>query len=149
VEERARKTSIEQRGIGVITTSGALVTLLFGLSALATKSQTYALPGSARGVLVVAVALFLAASVLGLLTNWALGYNEVTTRAMKGLVAPAEWLEDPTEASRLSTEARVAIIESARAHTTIKAWLLRAAMGIEVLAVAALALAVGIVLLTT
>src|SRR5215212_326740 len=44
-----RKASFEQRGLAVITTSGTLVTLLFALSALATKdSQTFALPDAAR-----------------------------------------------------------------------------------------------------
>ena len=32
--QEARKVSLEQRGLAVITTSGALVTLLFGLTAL-------------------------------------------------------------------------------------------------------------------
>ena len=30
-EERVRKTSLEGRGIGIVTSSGALATLLFGL----------------------------------------------------------------------------------------------------------------------
>jgi hypothetical protein len=46
-EERSRKTSLEQRGISVITSSGALVTLLFGLAALTTKPQGYQVPDGA------------------------------------------------------------------------------------------------------
>jgi hypothetical protein len=33
-DEQARKTSLEQRGLAVITTSGVLVSLLFGLGAI-------------------------------------------------------------------------------------------------------------------
>src|SRR5204863_5652630 len=44
----ARKVSLEQRALAVITTSGALVTLLFGLAALSSKrAATFTLPGSA------------------------------------------------------------------------------------------------------
>ena len=37
--QEARKNSLEQRGLAVITTSGALVTLLFGLTALTCRSE--------------------------------------------------------------------------------------------------------------
>lgn len=37
-EERARKSSLEQRGIAVTTSAGAIVTLLFGLTALSYES---------------------------------------------------------------------------------------------------------------
>jgi hypothetical protein len=145
-EERARKTSIEQRGVGVITTSGALVTLLFGLSALATKSQSFVLSDPARWTLLIAVVLFLAASVLGLATNWALSYFEVTVPSMRTLVEPEGWSEEATEAARQAAEARVDIIESFRSNNQMKGWMLRAAMGVEILAVATLAVSVAIVL---
>jgi hypothetical protein len=44
--EDARKTSIEGRAAGVITTSGTLVTLLFGLVAIITKLTNYQAPTS-------------------------------------------------------------------------------------------------------
>lgn len=40
----SRKTSIEQRGIAVITTSGTLVSLLFGLVAVLTAADDYQYP---------------------------------------------------------------------------------------------------------
>jgi hypothetical protein len=146
IEERARKTSIEQRGVGVVTTSGVLVTLLFGLSALATSSPSYKLPDPARWTLLFAVVLFLVASVLGLITNWALGYTEVTTNGMRQLVEPEQWLEGSPEAARQSAEARVDIIEGFRTNNQMKGWILRAAMGLQILAVAMLALSVAVVL---
>jgi hypothetical protein len=36
-EERARKTSLEARGIGIVTSSGVLATLLFGPSHIYTR----------------------------------------------------------------------------------------------------------------
>jgi hypothetical protein len=40
-EERAHKTSLEQRGLSVITSSGTLVTLLFALAAVVTASKSF------------------------------------------------------------------------------------------------------------
>ncbi|MGA2514839.1 MAG: hypothetical protein ABSG37_14695 [Candidatus Limnocylindrales bacterium] len=147
-EERARKTSLEQRGVGVITTSGALVTLLFGLSALATKNQAYVLPDPARWTLILVVALFLVASVLGLMTNVPLDYFEPTTQGLSSLVEPGavDWPNDATERAQLAAEARVTIIQSARHNNGVKAAWLLGAMLFEVVALIALAIAVGMVL---
>jgi hypothetical protein len=47
--EAARKTNLEQKAGAVITTSGSLVTLLFGLVAVLTTKQSYKLPSAAHG----------------------------------------------------------------------------------------------------
>jgi hypothetical protein len=44
-EERARKASLESRGIGIVTTSGALSTLLFGLVAFAAGNHAQVVIG--------------------------------------------------------------------------------------------------------
>src|SRR5438093_1388669 len=96
-EERSTKTSLESRGITVITTSGTLVTLLFGLVALATKTaQTYTLPDPAPGLLVLAAGLFTLAAVFGLLTNWALSYMEASLTGLTELLQ-RDWDVDQTQ----------------------------------------------------
>ena len=149
VEERARKTSLEQRGVGVITTSGALVTLLFGLSALVSNNQQWVLPDYVRPILALAVLLFLVASVLGLATNWTLSYIEVESVGMRDLATPGHWQTVPAEAARLAAEARIDIIEGFRSKDEIKAWVLRAAIGAEIAAVGVVAIAVWMVLAST
>lgn len=79
-----RKASFEQRGLAVITTSGALVTLLFALAALSTKeSQTFVLPDRARGWLEAALVSFFFAAVAALITNVPLGYEAVEADEIK------------------------------------------------------------------
>lgn len=141
-EERARKTSLEQRGIGVITTAGVLVTLLFGLSALATKNQAYVLPDPARWTLIVAVALFGLASLLGLLTNLPRDYFEPRTEILEDLAKSLVG----ADGNILAEEDRVQIIKSARKNNGVKAAELFAAMIFEFLALAVLAIAVVMVL---
>ena len=148
-EERARKTSIEQRGVGVITTSGALVTLLFGLAALATKTQaTYTLPDLARWALLFAVAAFLLASCLGLATNWPRNYDEVMPDAMRSFIEPGASAGAEPEPARRAAKDQIAIIESARAVNGLKARQLIAAMSCEVIGLLVVGLAVANVLWT-
>jgi hypothetical protein len=46
--EEKHTTVMEQRALAVITSSGALVTLLLGISALVTRVQQFRVPGPAR-----------------------------------------------------------------------------------------------------
>ena len=51
--QEARKASLEQRGLAVITTAGALTSLLFGLAAFSTTgAHAFVLPASARHLLI-------------------------------------------------------------------------------------------------
>ena len=61
-QERSRKTSIESRGVTVVTTSGTLyVTLLFGLTAGLTAASGFKLPGGAKLPLLLALIAFVIA----------------------------------------------------------------------------------------
>src|SRR4051812_49050206 len=55
VREDARKESVERRGLAVVTTSGALATLLFALAALSTKANDFHLSGWSEFFLALAV----------------------------------------------------------------------------------------------
>jgi hypothetical protein len=144
-EERARKTSIEGRGITVITTSGTIVTLLFGITTLASKATNYALPFWAAITLAAAGILFIGASVLALATNWALTYKEVDIPGLRGL-QDEDWSADEGEAGKAIVDAWTDIIETARSKNGSKATVLRAAMAVQLLAFAAVGLGVILVL---
>lgn len=146
-QERARKGSLEQRSLAVITTSGGLVALVFALPALATKAQpTYVLPPNAGGLIVVALVLFIVAAILALAANLPRGYHEVDETDLAHMVTE-EWWDDSDKAGaeRQASAARVAIITSAREISDQKAFILSIAVGAEVLAVISLAAAVGII----
>ena len=77
-EERGTKSALEARAIGVITSAGALVTLLFALAALVTKPQAYELPGAARLVLGITLIAFIASAVLAIIAARPETYQEVS-----------------------------------------------------------------------
>src|SRR6266566_6395743 len=76
-----RKKSLEQRAITVITTSGTLVTLIFALTSVISKGRTFAnIVRAERIPLQTSLWLFVAASVLALVTNTPILYRGLRTR---------------------------------------------------------------------
>jgi hypothetical protein len=142
--ESSRKSSLEQRGIGVVTTSGTLVTLLFGLIAVITSAKSFTLPGRAHGWLVGAAILFIAAAAVGISTNLPLFYGKmiITEQALRDA-----WHDDVPDAQAAVTAVRLKRLDQAHKVNTAKAWALVAAVCTEVAAAAVLT--VGIVEIIT
>ena len=145
--EDARKESLEQRGLAVITTSGVLVTLLFALSALSTKSEaTFDLSDFASVVLAIALALFVGAAVLAVIVNRPMDYIMAKPDDIETLLN-ATPIASAADARKDVALARVTELRAARRCNGIKAMLLVRAMGLEVAAVVAVAVAVLSILL--
>lgn len=83
IQERAIKDSLESRASAVIASAGTLVTLLFALVALVTKSQQYSLPVASRFLIGVALAAFLIAAVLAILVIRPRTYGAVDERSLR------------------------------------------------------------------
>lgn len=146
-EERVRKASLEQRGVTVITTSGVLVSLLFGLAAVVTESKTFQVPDAARYLLVLALVLFVGAAASGIVLNSPRKYVEAHPDDLERLLRRDVWDASGSLGGRRSAEARVKILRKARTINDGKAkWLLRAVF-LEVAAVAAVAIGVAVILL--
>jgi len=58
-DEDARQSSIEQRGLAVITTAGVLTIALFGIATFINPKSGVGIPSAAHGPLVVAMILLL------------------------------------------------------------------------------------------
>jgi len=144
-EQDARKTSIEQRGLAVITTSGTLVTILFALVALLTKAADYHLPVKARGPVGVALIGFVVAGVLGLVTNVPLKYSNIDLSDPDKLFWD-HWDSGQSDAQQRIIGTRLNILGQAQANNGRKGWALLTAMSFEVAAVIALSIAVSEIL---
>jgi hypothetical protein len=144
--QEARKTSLEQRGLAVITTSGALVTLLFGLTALSVRPDSrFVIPGVAAALLVVALAFFVLAALFAIVTNLPRSYEGVTVDALRGAVN-SRWEDDEVTASRMIALTQLKVLASAKAMNNQKGLALALAMSSEIIAVALVGAAVGFVL---
>lgn len=140
-----RKASFEQRGLAVITTSGTLVTVLFALAALSTKSAaTFTLPHTASVWLSVALVLFFLSALAGLLTNAPLVYQATPVENIRKRLR-----EEPRSAAAAAKDiafTRLDALEAAKKLNGIKGWSLAAGLSFEALAVGCVAVAVGLIL---
>jgi hypothetical protein len=137
--EDARKSSLEQRGAGVATTSSALATLLFALIGVVTAASNFSLPTSSHGYLVAAIALFAVAVALGILANIPLLYAKAKPTAEQ---LAKVWGYGEPEAQLYIIATRLKILQSARRSNTLKGLLVLAAAIIQLAALVVLVFAV-------
>jgi hypothetical protein len=147
-DEDARKASLEQRGLAVITTSGVLVTLLFALGALSTKrAATLNLDPGAAIALAVALVLFVLAAISAVVVNAPfLEYQKASPDSIKKRLQ-ADPIPSEDEAAAEAAMVRIAELRSARGQNGKKANYLLTAMRFEVLAVIATSVAILFLLL--
>jgi amino acid transporter len=143
--QEERKHSFEQRGLAVITTSGVLVSLLFGLTATLTSVAGYHLPHASRGWILAALVCFVAAAVAAILTNLPLKYSGVTADALKKTI-DERWQDSAADAQREVALTEVKVIRRAKKRNRWKGWALVFAIASEIAAVLCLAVAVAVIL---
>jgi hypothetical protein len=143
--EEARKTSLEQRGMAVITSSGVLATLGFGSLALAKRGDRILLPAASAFLLVVGAVALLVAAVLALATNAPLRHRAVNLAALKASLR--EHAADGEETALIRvTSTRLGLLRTTRQGNDLKAMLCLAAMLAEVLGVALLGTTIYLVI---
>jgi hypothetical protein len=142
--EQDRKSALEAKATAVITTSGALVTLLFGLVATVTGATGFRLPVASHYWLIAAVLLFVIATALGILTaNVPVPYGQAT---FQGDQLRQAWSHPASAARENVARAQLELIPVATQKNDLKVRLIISATLAELLALAALAVAVIIIL---
>jgi hypothetical protein len=140
-EQAARKASIEQRALAVITSSGALVSLLVALSAVALRNASANhINTASRAFLIVSLVLFVGAATLGLYANAPRSYLDFDDAAVDRMIE--EWDNRGDDASRAVSSAHATFLKTAKVLNERKGALLQRAVYAEVAAVAAVAIAV-------
>lgn len=133
-EERARKSSIEQRGAHVITSSAAIAGALVGLSVLTRPFSTGSVPPCAVWLLGLGIGGLGLAAVLALITTWPLSYDEVDDAELQRLIEPQYWDAVGSIGERRAAEVRVSVIARARIQNGRKTMVLTSAMGLQIVA---------------
>lgn len=144
-EERATKKSLEQRGTGIITSSGTLVTLLLAFAAVVTSSKAFELPTVARIFVGISVTLFIAAAFAAIAANLPRPYAEVSLRDVRRLITDDEWRKPIAQASMATAEVQLIILETARRYNAARARLLELAATSQIVSLVSLAIAAGFV----
>jgi hypothetical protein len=140
-DQNDRKASIEQRGLAVITSTGALVTLLFGLVTIASAADANALPRAAHGPFVAGAVLLVLAGICALLTN-------IPSRKYQNLDAGRTddifdrwWSKSKEDAELRISVMRAGVFAAAQEANNRKAKVLVIALLFEIAGVVATALA--------
>jgi hypothetical protein len=130
--EQSATASLQARGLAVISSSGALVTLLFGLSALATKAEHFRLPASTKPPLYLAAALLVAAAVGGIIANAPRGSKLTALQRLKPLLDSPYW-EYPADAARQEVaKTQLAVAQAARRTNRARARFLLTGIVLEI-----------------
>ena len=144
--QEARKVSLEQRGLAVITTSGVLVTLLFGLTALSVRqASTFSIPDTAAALLIVALVFFVLAAISAIFTNLPRSYEAATVDGLRQVVKE-RWDDAEAVASEMVALTRLKMLAPAKKNNDAKGIALVIAMSLEIFGVALVGAAVGFVL---
>ncbi len=140
-----RKASIERRGVSVITTSGVLVSLLFGLTTVLTGTDNYQLPSGTKPWIYGSLVCFVLAAVGGIITNIPLFYSGVE---VKGLEAATKHKmgDSVADANVRVASTDVKLLATAQKLNSVKGWILLGAAVAQLGAVVSLALAVRVIL---
>jgi hypothetical protein len=145
-DQRDLKDSLERRASSVITSSGVLVTLLFGLTAITTSATNYRLPEAAHTPLVIALGAFVASSALALIVG--IPIFRFRGAAPVGLEAIRlnKWRDRDWVARRRVAGTEVVMMKSYKRANRVKAWFLVGAGSAQIVALVALSVTVAVIL---
>jgi hypothetical protein len=127
-DEQAAKASLEQRGLAVVSSAGALVTLLLGIVGLAYNVNRVSTPVVARWLLLLSVFAFVVAGILGILTNKPMGYEVFGQDALSKMVEKRYWNGPKEVGAWRVARLQVRLVGNARAQNAKKAHRLRQAI---------------------
>lgn len=140
--EQAATDALQSRGLAVISTAGTLVTLLFGLSAVATTAQHFKLPAAAKPPLYAAAVLLVAAAIAGIATNAPRGSKLTALQRLRPLLESPYWEYPAGPARREVARTQLTVAEAARAGNRIRSRFLLAGIILEIAGIASTMVAV-------
>lgn len=140
--------SFEQRGLALLASAAGFVTILFGLLAIASRSdQTIVtVTHSARVLVIVALPFLFTTMVAGIVAGFPLRYLVPELAPLDRLLADDVWRGRGATTARRLAEAKLAMLETSRRGNGFKGAALIVGFATELVAVALVAVAVAVVL---
>lgn len=145
--ERERRSTYDSRGQGIVTTSGALVTLLGGFATVVKTSATAGLPATAVTALGVAFLLFIGAAACGIVAGWNRHYAVTATTTLRRMTEE-HWTDDEVDARNNVAAVRVGTVGTLRRANQFKATWVSIGLIVQVVALMASVVAVAVLVTT-
>ena len=112
-QERARRDRFDARGLGVLTTSSALIALVFSLTVLITGKDLKIAKVSSIVLAAVALVAFLVAGISGLLANKLRNSSTVLIEGMERMVRD-RWTNSEVTARSVTAQKNLEVLASLR-----------------------------------
>ncbi|GAA5096407.1 hypothetical protein [Nocardia iowensis] len=145
--ERERRATFDARGQALVTTSGALFTLLAGVAALVKTPATTRLPSAVLPMGTVTLLLFVGAAICGAIAGWNRWYAVAAADTLAVMVSADHWIDDEVDARNYLSTLAVETLRTLRTSTDLKAKWVGIGLVIQVLALVALGVTVFITVL--
>jgi hypothetical protein len=143
--ERERRSTLDARATGVVTTSGTLTALIFAFSAFASTRPGYEASVPALVALMAALVSYVAAASFAVVGSRLLEYDVAEAEDLRQLTAWSSWKEAGDSSGWQITRANINTIETLRTGNNTKAWWVSRALACQVAAILLLAITVGLV----
>lgn len=144
-EERFRKSSLEGRGVFVVTSAGGLVSLAAAFIASSDRAQELLNAGVRRDLIIASLVCLVIAGGGGIAANVPLKYTEPKVLELEAAVR-SYWTGDRIDAAQQNALAWLATLARAREMNLLKSWFVTAALVAEGAAFACLATVAVLVL---
>ncbi len=147
--EEDRRRRVEGRGATILTTSTAMLTLIFGLTIFVSGKDYTFKNHFAVWFLTLALAAFLVSAVIAIFIQaYRFSYSVLSTATLESLVKDTNWGRTEDDARQMWIESQVETIKTLRRSNKAKSDLAVWSLGFEVLAITLLAFSVGLELHT-
>ncbi|MGK5532711.1 hypothetical protein [Streptomyces sp. URMC 129] len=138
---RERRTNVENRGVTVVTTSGALVTLQLAFIAVA-REEALAAPLALRLMVGASLLCFLLATAYGLRVNMPAPWREADVRSFRPHLSAEHWFKDEQVALQAIAIVQLRVLEDSTRVFAVKVRHLRLAFLCELVGMTLLAASV-------
>jgi hypothetical protein len=143
--ERDRRSSLDARGLAVVTTSGSLITLLAAVGAFVTSRQQFRLPSDAILPLMITLGAFVLAALCGLLASHNRPYQVAHADTLTEMVGN-RWATTEVDARNIVARVNALTVTSLRHGNNKKAFLVVAGLVCQLVALISLSVAIYLIL---
>jgi hypothetical protein len=143
--ERDRRSAYDARGQALVTTSGALVTLLGGLVAVVRTGTAVRFPVAVPVTVGIALGLFVCAAACGILAGWNRHYAVAGYPTLTRMLNE-HWTDDEVDARNNVATVHAMTVNTLRQVNAFKAACVSIGLVVQVLALVALGTAVAVVI---
>lgn len=144
--ERDRRTSLDARGLAIVTTSSGIITLIFALSALVTGPD-FKISDAGRNWLISSLVGFILSGVVGIAANANMfGYRVASIDTLRKMLTE-HWKDSEPSAKNVSSTLHVQTLQSLRRGNDTKVYILTLGLSLQAVAITLLAVAILIELI--